>query len=169
MKYRPIYMKDGRIQHVPIVVKNKDVLIGYIRAYNDLLTSIYEGNLLDLNDQNILAQLSPIFDSSRFNDYVDDGVKATDLTKEQFEQIRNQEIESYQKSLEHPDNKDDILDVGFFSVDCVCGNFMSFKTVKDIPETDFKCDLCERTLIQYIRVDDEDIEVDGQGSKLKDE
>lgn len=158
MKYKPVMMKDGRIQHVPIVVKNKDVLIGYLRAFGDFLEGV--GELLDLNNEEILSRITPIMDSSRFNNYIDDGVDASNFTEEQFEEFKKEKLEIVQGNP-HPENDKVDLDVGFFSMDCNCGNFVVFKTIKEIPNVNFQCDICDRTLIQYIHVDDEEVEVDG--------
>lgn len=159
MKYTPILTKDGKIQCVPLVIKNRDVLIGYIRAHTDLLSSISENDLLDLADENVLEMLTPDLDSSRFNGYIRDGMHVDNLTEEQFNQLR---YEAEEAESTHPDDKNNVLDVGFFSVDCECGNFFRFNTPKEIPEDNLKCDLCDRTLIQYIHVDDEDIEIEGK-------
>lgn len=153
MKYIPPITKDGKIQHVPIVVKSRDMLVGYLLAYNDMLSDL--NGIIDLSDKNILDKIAPQLDSSRFNGYIADGIDSSNLNEDQIQDL---EEDSMDLDEEHPDNKEDILNIKFFSIDCVCGNFVSFASVKEIPTKDFKCDICDRVLIQYIEVDDDEID-----------
>jgi len=154
MKYIAPLTKDGKIQHVTVALKNRDVMVGYIEAFNEFLETL--GDYIELTPE-IQAQFAPCIDSSRFNNYIEDGLDSTNMTDEQIQNHFKEKLKNVQTY--HPENKSDILDVGYFAIDCECGNFVSFKTKKDLPEKDYKCDICDRVLIQYLGVDDEEIEL----------
>lgn len=159
MKYNPPLTKDGEIQHVPIVMRNRDTLIGYLKAYGDLLSNV--GEIIDLSNEEIVSKLASRLDSSRFNNYIDDGVDSKKMSEEQIEEFKKDRLDLSRRSI-HPENEEVELDIGFFSIDCACGNFITFKTIKDVPQETFQCDICDRTLIHYIHIDDEDVEFDGE-------
>jgi hypothetical protein len=156
IKYPAPRLPDGRIQHVAIVCRNRDTLLGHIMAVQSILASVSEA--VDI-DNDFLAHFDPGLDSSRFNEIIDDGVSGAKMSVKQIREIMDQKIETIlNKEGKHPENKKNILDPGFFSVDCSgCGNFIRWNNAKEIPHENFRCDICDRMLIHYIHLDDEDI------------
>lgn len=164
IKYVPFKTKDGKVQHCPIVTKNRDVLIGHIMATQSILESL--SGYANLDDK-LLTYIDPGLDSSRFNNYLEDGLNCYGMTQEEVNEIMQKRVDDVMDSLNHKDNDKSILDPGFFSVDCQgCGNFVRWNSAKEIPYENFKCDICERVLVHYIHLDDEDIEFDeGEGNE----
>ncbi len=150
-------LKDGKIQHVPVAIKNKDVLVGYLENFTNVLAAMVD--LVEEPDEDFLINIAPHIDSSRFNGYVDDGVDGNKMSDEEFDDFRRTQVRNIiNASKEHPENHFDDADDYFFEIDCTCGNRACFKTIKEIPEKDFNCDICDRVLIQYLGVYDYEVE-----------
>jgi len=148
--------KDGKIQQCPVVCKNRDVLIGHINCLNSIMNGLIQCNRLD---DEIAFAMDLGLDSTRFNNWIDDGVDCSNMSPEEIHEILNSRVDSLlNRNSNHPENNRTNLNPGFFSVDCTgCGNFVRWNNAKEIPYEDYKCDLCDRVLIHYIHLDDEDI------------
>ena len=128
---KPIYpapTKDGKPYWIPIVVKNKDFLIGYLDGINTLLetTKLEEGTKVEL-----------MLDSTRFNDVLDEkGTRVSKISKEEVKKILREEEEESENigTTDHPDNKEGILQPSYLEMQCSCGYYYNFKSAKNIPE-----------------------------------
>lgn len=149
-KYIPPKTSDGKEQFVPVVIKSKDYLVGVIRGVARCATN--DGSFFDGD-----------IDSSRFNDVFSDGVRLSNYPKAEIKRIIKDHIDEVISSSmdENSENGEDILKVEYFSLCCDCGNYVSFKNEMEIPENDFRCDICDRYLIQYTGKYDHEFDYDG--------
>jgi len=144
----------GKEYWVPIVVKNKEYLVGFILSqiiFKDIITEAMQS---ETNNPNIRLNVDIIeeLSSGRLNDVLLDGRRESTLTnveKQEFLQtIISQKVSEYSNKNEHVENKKQNLSI--LNIDCLCGyGYYSWKNVKDIPDTDFKCQCCGKYLIQY--------------------
>lgn len=142
----------GNLLWVPIVVKNKDQLIGFIEGIN-MTASIYS-----IDRESMFYTLS----SERFNDVIRDGTRLRDMTNSQFIQHAKSIIdEGFDRinALEAVDGGD--LDDFCLTVQCSCGNFIGYKDYAKIPNVNTLCDVCEKTIIQYTNDEDDCYVYDG--------
>lgn len=148
-KYNPGY-------YVPAVVKSRDYLVGFLDAVDAI------GSNADID-----FDFSCI-DSQRFNDVLPNDKRRKYLTKVEIESIidefnegrfvREVGVEKVVKAcIDDPPP--------YFEVSCKCGNYHRFSYNSEIPETQMKCEICGRILIDYTGVDDDDIKYDGDFNK----
>ena len=162
MKYKPPEY-DHHDQWVPIVVRSKDWLIGYvsgIQMIESLVINSLEENGFEIN----LRGIDLCLDSSRFNDVLENGKRESKCSKEEIKNYYNQIIEEKIDSIkeEHPDNNAEIFSGCFLEVECVCGlGIYMFKTPKEVPDEQFKCQICGRVVIDYTGYEDEEFDYDG--------
>lgn len=141
---------------VPVVVKNKDYLVGYIHGMNMLQDIVVEGLKqagVDLGGLDIDLCL----DSTRFNDVLENGVRESELTREQLQEYYENTVkEKFECAQEkHPDNDPKVFGNEFIKVECPCGlGIYTFKRPQSLPETNVKCSICGRTIIDYTGHDD---------------
>ena len=140
---------------VPIVMKNKDSLVGYLNGMN-LVT-----DQLGVEPEGFYAILS----SERFNDVLRDGRRGGDVNDFDFkEYIRNMMLEDVDRLNmrdEHEGCSPLILIDYYLPLSCTCGNFFGFKEAVDIPDKQMKCDMCNHIVIDYTNKDDDDFGYDG--------
>ena len=130
-------MKYLREYYVPVVVKSRDYLCGFI------------DNLNLLSD--VVSFDPSILDSSRFTEYLYDDQKRSEVTLEELKEITSRHKESFEVK-ENENEKSSEKD--YFNVSCSCGNFYSFKHPIELPEHNLKCGICEKLLVDYTGVDD---------------
>jgi len=149
--------KEGKLYWIPIVVKNKSYLLGFINAYH-LVSEMY-----DISIQDMYIAIS----SDRFNDVLTDGSRIHNLTRKEFK-TKLKKMYFSPNNEKHPENDSDILNQYFLSVSCVgCGMFYGFKEENDVPEKDLICDVCGNTLISYIHDDDDYFDFDGDAGDVE--
>jgi hypothetical protein len=166
VKYKPPVINKKKC-YVPIVCKNKDFLVGYIKGVylmTDVFESIFQNMGLNLKIGSINST-NLCLDSTRYNDILHNDVRESDLTdeevKEYFDYIVEQKKEIFE--AQHPDTNADILRDNFLNLECTCGlGFYFFKKPEDVPDNNFKCKECDRTLIDYTDKNDEDFIFDGE-------
>jgi hypothetical protein len=166
MKYTPPIV-DGKVQWVPIVVKSKDYLVGYISGFH-LLKNIVLDSLEENGIKIDLRGIDLCLDSSRFNDVLENGKRESECSdteiKEYFRSIIQHKIAMVKEK--HPDNDTSILNECFLEIDCPCGlGVYMIKTPKQIPETPMKCKVCGNILIDYTDKYDDEIDFDGSVRK----
>jgi len=165
MHYRPP-KTDNKDQWVPICVKDKTWLVGYISGIQ-MIKSIIENSLEENGMEIDFCGLDLCLDSSRFNDLMENGKRESECTqneiKKYYERIIDKKIDMIKEH--HPDNGKALEDY-FLEVECSCGlGIFLFKTPKEIPEKQFRCSVCGRVVIDYTNQNDEDFEYDGDASK----
>lgn len=161
MIYKSPINKEGKEYPVPVVVKNKDFLTGYLDAFAYLLFVLdYQGSI----DSNL--------HSSRFNDVIAEGVHLSDMSRSEIEEVLLENVkqalpeEQKKKQKDHPDNKSGVLAHTYLDFECECGMYYAFHNKHEIPEENFKCGVCDRLLIDYTGFDDCDFEFDGDEDKV---
>jgi len=155
--------------YVPVVVKSKDYLVGYLHAMNLFLAILHDclnRSGLDIDCSNFDMGL----DSTRFNDIMIDGRRATscsiDEIKQYFEDLIEKKVFKYKE--EHPDNNPEILDKSVLKIECICGlGFYSFDDISKIPEEPLKCSACGRVILDYTKHFDNEFEFDGKETKWR--
>lgn len=160
MKYQAPQIND-KPYYVPIVVKNKDYLIGYIHAMT-LFKSIIKKSLNQIGLDIDLDCFDNCLDSTRFNDIMANDKRIVDFTDEEYIEYLKDMIERKKEKItsNHPDNKVD--DVSLLRIDCTCGlGFYSFNKIEDIPDKSFRCNVCGRIILDYTNHYDTEYEYDG--------
>ena len=163
--------KDNIPQWVPIVVKNKDFLIGYIKGkllFEDLLSDI-----LNANDINIeFGSIDLCLDSTRFNDVLENGKRESEMSSKELKEYIDDMVKQRVDYLnnKHPDNGENVFGEYFLRLDCVCnlGTYI-FETEDDVPENNLCCEFCQRVLIDYTGIDDDDFDYDGEENSKRGE
>jgi len=137
---------------VPIVVKNKDVLVGYVEAVT-MSSDIYS-----ISPSELMHQLC----SERFNDVMRNGKRLSDMTlNEKYNYFRELISQTILRE-KHPENEDGILTDYSLGISCSCGNFYGFEKLEDLPEENLKCQVCDKTIIHYTSDEDSDYLYDGE-------
>ena len=153
-------MFEGKEQYVPIVMKNKDSLIGFIQGIQDYYDAV-SPTLEEMELEELLFSpgLTVIYDlsSRKYNDIMPDGRRESLLTKSEMKKMITdllEEIEAAQESNEDDTEYEDVL-----TISCPCGlGHYSWKKYEDIPRSNTKCDICGRYIIHYTEIDDWDID-----------
>lgn len=153
--YEPPVNYEGHPYWIPIVMKNKDQLVGFLNSIYMITEQV------GLDAESFFSALS----SERFNDVLRDGRRGSDLTdasfKEYVKELMTEDMKKMDMRDEHEGCSPLILMDYYLSVSCTCGNFYGFKEVTDIPSHSMRCDMCNRTLIDYTGKDDDEIAYDG--------
>lgn len=161
MKYRTPKV-NGKKYWVPVVVKNKDYLAGYLEGMSlmgDMIIDSLQKNGIEINTNEIELFL----DSSRFNDILKDGRRESELSDTEKKKMLYEIIEEKMTRVkEHHVENNIENDDSVLSIECLCGyGFYSWETVYDIPDKKFDCVHCGRRLIDYTKKDDYEFEYDG--------
>jgi ferredoxin-like protein FixX len=159
MKYKPPKI-EGKPYWVPIVVKSKDHLIGYIEGVN-LMEEILFDTLKNLNIEFEFTDLDLFLDSSRFNDIMEDGRRQSELNDIDKKQILMDIVNEKREhsSDPHVENKTEYVD--FLSIECCCGlGYYSWQNAHDIPAENTTCSECGRVIIDYTGHNDHEYEYD---------
>jgi len=160
MSKQPLFYKSpkdyyGKPYWVPIVVKNKDTLIGFLNGMYIVTDQ------LGVDPDSFLAALS----SERFNDTLRDGRSGSKITDGDFkEYIKEMVIDDIEKTVlreSHEGCSPLILSEYFLGVSCSCGNFYGYKDPKDIPDESIKCGVCNKLVIDYLDCDEDQYAYDG--------
>lgn len=137
-------MKYLREYYVPCVVKSREYLIGYL----DCLQSL----------SGVLSFDPWIFESCRFNEVLPNDEKRSDKTDEEITEI----LSEHKASLGIKENeKDEVKESVYFEVNCSCGNYHAYYYPFDLPESNMKCEICDRLLVDYTGHHDEEFEYSG--------
>jgi len=139
--------------YIPVVVKNKDQLVGYISGYRKAIeqSEVFLG-IMAKRPVKIVKLDDPVamgLDSYRYNDLRSDGRLESDI----------EDLFSYSDMFSSLDDKeeldDDIDDVGILTVECRCGfGIYTFRSSEEIPNDDFCCVECGKKLILYTSIED---------------
>jgi ribosomal protein S27E len=145
-------MKYPKEYYVPVVVKNRDYLIGFLDA---------------------MAAISPIvdvdytaLDSMRFTDVLPDGQRRRNLTPQEI--IDSLDVSDSKNHITEPNQTKELEvdNIPFLEVNCSCGNYIKFEHPSELPKTTRKCELCGNVLIDYTGHDQDDYEYDGDQMKM---
>ena len=159
-KIQPPIDKNGKEYWIPVMIKNRDVLLGFLDAFSQF-SSFYE--IPTASDVNV------IISSDRYNDIMPDDIRVREVTKIVLKEKILEMIDIECGRAEHVENSIGVLDSNLLNLDCKsCNNFISFKEQKEIPEKSFNCPNCGRCLIHYTNIDSSDIKYDGN-EKILDE
>jgi len=157
-------MIDNKPYWVPIVVKNKDFLVGYIKGFN-LIKEIIEDSARKLDMNLNFGDIELCLDSSRFNDITEDGRYERDLSRNELEEYYKSAIQKKinRISIEHPENGGNVFNDNVLTVECNCGlGIYSYKHYDDIPDKPVNCQVCGKKIIDYTQYDDSEFEFDGK-------
>lgn len=141
--------ENGNPYYVPIVAKNKDLLIGYLRGINDgkiLITEALESVNIDID----FGPVDVILDSTRFNDILEDGRRESELSRDELAKYINDTVEILTNKMLGDNSENNIKRENVLDVECSCGlGYYAWRTYDDIPEESFKCTNCGKVLIDY--------------------
>lgn len=142
-----IYSRD---YFVPVVVKNRDYLVGFLTALD----------AFSLGSSKIDMVLSE--SSAKFNDVLPGGLRRRNISLEDQigimidYRMKMSAVEDFE-NLEELEARED----KFLEINCECGNYYSFDSDEQIPSSSLKCDICGKHLIDYTNRNDADFEYDG--------
>ena len=154
-------MKYNYNYYVPVVVKNKDILRGYINGINFIKESI----ITSFEDSEYYVDFGKMeygLDSSRFNDYVEDGRRISQMDEDEYRSYLHSKIEEKIRRFKdrHPENMSN--NECLIDIECSCGfGFYSFNNIEEIPDDGFDCIECSRKLIDFTHKSDDEFEYDG--------
>lgn len=156
LKYEAPLDENGKPYWVPVVVKNRDYLIGHIDS------SLLSTDVSTLNPQIFKASLS----SDRFNDILQNGKRAGKISKSELKEhikelIINDDAVDGLRAGSYSEFSSDALSEYFFDIECTCGNYIAFNNALEIPSDNLSCDMCERIMLEYTGHDDDDYIYDG--------
>lgn len=160
MYYMPPLSSEGKHYWVPIVVKNKDTLVAFTEGVWSAAA------LLSIEDESLSFNYSPsmFLSSDRLIDYTPDGRRLCDMKKNELIEYITAKLDNSKyisdHAHEHPDNDCDFSDY-FLHVSCSCGNFIAYTDPCDIPPDNIECDMCGKTIVEYVHEDDENIMYEG--------
>lgn len=146
-----------RNQFVPIVVKNRDFLTGFLRALNHF-------EIGEMKTDTILS-----LSSARFTDMLPGNVRRRNVEIEEQIQVMidyRMSMMSHEEGVEEVSSEDfEFEDGPLLELNCECGNYVKFETEKDIPKTSYRCDICGKHMIDYTNREDSDYVYDGDLEK----
>jgi ribosomal protein S27E len=161
MHYKPPLM-NNKPQYVPIVVKNQSYLAGYLQGMNlfkSIATSFLEENGLIAD----FGGLDMSLDSTRFNNILMNGRKENELSDNELKEYYHDLIKNKLVKIkdDHPDNNN-VFKKDFLMIECpYCSlGIYSFKSPKELPTEQFKCQICGNILIDYTDHYDEEFQYD---------
>lgn len=140
----------SRNYFVPVVVKNRDYLVGFLTALD----------AFSLGSSKIDMVLSE--SSAKFNDVLPGGLRRRNISLEDQigimidYRMKMSAVEDFE-NLEELEARED----KFLEINCECGNYYSFDSAEQIPSSSLKCDICGKHLIDYTNRNDADFEYDG--------
>lgn len=137
-----------RTYFVPIVVKNRDYLIGFLNALDNF-------NIGESKIDILLSQ-----SSAKFNDILPGGFRRRNISIENQIEIMI-DYRMKMSVLENPDEEQFEKDDEYLELNCECGNYMSFASAENIPSHSVVCDVCGKHLIDYTNRNDSDYIYDG--------
>lgn len=160
MYYQAPKDEKGNPYWVPIVVKSKDFLVGYIfmrETIGHIVDDITKG--FGVNIQFDVKEFDHTIDSSRFNDLMPDGKELSKLSQKELAEYFEQNLKSkIELDMAKPDDSK-VFEEDILVLKCSCNlGVYSFKHIKDIPEEDFCCTNCGKKLIHYTGKHDYDYE-----------
>lgn len=144
-------MKYNKNYYVPIVVKNRDYLIGWLDSQY-IINEILE---LDFS----------LLDSMRYTDVLPDGQRRRHLTEEQILDVLKNYYES-SNIKENPSENDNHAEVPYLDVTCTCGNYVKFNSSSDISKNSYVCEICGKHMIDYTGHDIGEYDYDGDEEKM---
>jgi len=158
MKYTPPINENGKPYHVPVVAKNKDVLIGYLSGVissKDIINELFLMKDIDTS----LNPIDYVLDSSRFNDILENDKKASDMTQDELTEYMVNLVTGVFDNIESDSTENGILEQSVLTIECKCGyGYYSWDKLSDIPDDNFVCSQCGRVLIDYTNEYDFNIE-----------
>tara|TARA_R110001606_G_scaffold392489_1_gene561466 strand:+ start:12547 stop:13107 length:561 start_codon:yes stop_codon:yes gene_type:complete len=159
IRYQPPVTKYGDEYFVPIVVKNRDSLVAF-----------QEGVLsaADLSGQDLIYSPTMFLGPDRFTDISSNNTRLKSLSRSKLKEHLIEVIKCGVNRVNTPHADDVNVNLGDYllTVSCTCGNFFGFYDSFDIPEKDLHCEICNKKVIEYIHVDDYEIEFDGLDQEL---
>ena len=142
--YEPPKDTSGNQLWVPLVIKNKDTLLGFLWGIN-LCSTLY-----DIDREALFGSLS----SSRYNDITKSGKRLRTMTNSEFEKYAESLLQDGFDRCEAMNAKDgDACDLNDYvlTLTCSCGNFVGYNTEESIPDKDTFCDVCGNKIIHYTK------------------
>lgn len=141
----------SRNQFVPLVAKNRDVLVGFLRGLSNF----------ELGDT--MFDMVLTMSSARFTDILPGNIRRRNLTiEDQIQAIVDYRVGMFVRENEDEESEEVLEDDVFLKLHCECGNYYEFKNESDIPKTIHKCDVCGRYLIDYTNKEDDEFIYDGK-------
>ena len=158
MRYEAPVDIDGNPYYVPVVAKNKDFLMGYLRGL-DTAKDMIKDVLASININVDLGSIDVLLDSTRFNDILENGKYESEMTEAERKSYIFDIVEEVTTKLTYDNPENNVFDNAPLKLECSCGlGFYSWDVVEDIPKTSFSCHNCGKILIHYTGIYDGDYE-----------
>lgn len=145
---------NGKKIYVPIVVKNKECLVYYIKGTINTLDMVQATMSvltdMDVDFHDVCDAENLGISSQQFNDILDIDVSESKMTDGALKRYYEKKLASDIDKYDHSDNL--VSGDAVLSVSCPgCGfGHYSWKDFESIPQDNFNCVECGRPLIEYI-------------------
>ncbi len=151
-KFKAPIDENGKEYWVPVVIKNKDVLVSFLNGVHSVLQAFnYDLNNIDL-----------LLGSERFNDILPNGNRVKNMSDtELLKYIKEEATKIKESTNSHVENDNTILSNYYLSIECTCGMFYGFNNQMEIPDKTCECSICGKKLIIYTKRDDSEFIYDG--------
>jgi len=149
MRYEAPRDEEGNPYYVPVVAKNQDFLMGYLRGLdtaNDMIMDVLTS--IDINVD--LGKIDILLDSTRFNDLLENGKYESEMSDDEKKSYIFDIVEEVTYKLSEENSENNLFNNTPLKLECTCGlGFYSWANIDEIPETNFKCHNCGKILIHY--------------------
>ena len=149
MIYNPPKDENGTPYYVPIVAKNKDFLVGYLRGIadgKDIMKDVLESIDIKLD----LGPMDVVLDSTRFNDLLQNGKYESDMKDEDLQKYIYDIVGELTEKMTDDNSENNIKSENVLAVECVCDlGYYAWDSYDNIPEETLKCGECGKVLIHY--------------------
>ena len=160
MVYNAPLDENKKPYFVPVVTKNKDVLIGHLSGVNTS-KEIFSDILESLKIKMDMKSMNAILDSTRFNDILQDGRRESEMTTDELKEYLLGVVGEMTEKIIHEDERHKVKTKNILELECSCDiGYYAWENYDDIPEVQFRCSNCGKVLIDYTGVYDHEIEYD---------
>lgn len=158
--YKSPVDENGKPYYVPVVVKNKDSLVGYIKGLDygrEVITDVMDSMGIAVT----LPRLDVMLDSNRYNDILKNGKHESEMSESDMKEYLLDLLEEISAKLDSG-SEQGVFDEDILHIECLCGlGIYSWNDYNLIPEKTFKCTECGKVLIHYTGINEYELEYEG--------
>ena len=154
---------NGKPYYIPVTVRDKSYLVGYLHSTALFKLILKEGfQKMDVELDTSLFEHS--LDSTRFNDIMVSGKKASDCSQKEINNYYQKLIDGKMERIKEPDPENNVFKDSILQLECAhCGfGFYNYEKVEEIPETNVTCQYCGKVLLHYTGHYDNEYDFDGK-------
>lgn len=164
-KYENPVDENGKPYWVPLVVKNRDTLLGLLLGTvgAETITGRY---MLPLENDNIYSSTAYsdiLFNGEKVSEILEKYNNDEDKANDHVREIYIKKSENITKSvMEQSENKDNSkMYDALIDLECTCGFPIRFEAFDEIPEEKCHCPMCDKIIIDYTNKEYDNMEYNG--------